>query len=148
MRYLRKYNESSSECLNELEIKDFCEINLAYLVDEGLRVVVDDYYEADDYFPVILSFRQVENRKWDEVKDQIIPFLIRLKSQFSLFQVLRGNYYYDIELDTLFNSGGEIGAYSHWLTANDLVDDRISDWFRSHAKIKSISFYVKNKKEV
>jgi hypothetical protein len=148
MRYIRSFNEDNSAGLTEDEIKDFCEINLAYLVDEGLRVIVDDYYEADNYYPVILSFRQVENRKWDEVKDHIIPFLIRLKSQFSLFQVMRGNYYYDIELDTLFNSGGEIGAYSHWLTANDLVNDRISDWFRSHAKIKSISFYVKNKKEV
>ena len=140
---VRRYNESNSEGLNEEDLQDFCEINLAYLMDDDLRVIIDDYYEADNYFPVILSLRSVDNNKWDEVKDHIIPFLIRLKSQFSLFSILRDNLYCDIELDVLFP---DKGTYTHYLTTDDLVNDRIDDWIRHNCKIKSISFYVKNKK--
>jgi len=145
MKYIRSYNESNSEGLTEEDLKDFCEINLAYLMDDDLRVIIDDYYEAGNYFPVILSLRNVDNNKWDEVKDHIIPFLIRLKSQFSLFSILRDNLYCDIELDILFNSGGDIGTHTFYLTTDDLVNDRIDDWIRCNCKIKSISFYVKNK---
>jgi hypothetical protein len=148
MRYIKKYNESNSEVLDEQEIKDFCEMNLAYLVDEGLNVIIDDYQQDKHYFPVILSLRRVTNSSWDEVKDQIIPFLIRLKSQFNLFSFEKDNLYYDIALDVLFKSGGEIGAYTHYLTADDLVNDRIGGWIKSNCKIKTISFNVKNKKEV
>jgi hypothetical protein len=33
MRYIKRYNESNSEGLDEQEIKDFCEMNLAYLME-------------------------------------------------------------------------------------------------------------------
>ena len=148
MRYLRKYNEDNSAGLDEQELQEFCELNLAFLVDEGLNVIIDDYQQDKHYFPVILSLRRVTNSSWDEVKDQIIPFVIRLKSQFNLFSFEKDNLYYDIALDVLFNSGGEIGAYTHYLTADDLENDRIGGWIKSNCKIKTISFNVKNKKEV
>ena len=45
MRYLRKFNEK----VEREEIKDFCEINLAYLLDEGVDVRVSHYdnFEED-----------------------------------------------------------------------------------------------------
>ena len=46
MRYIKKYNESNSEGLTEEVIKDFCEMNLAYLMDDGLKVLVSpDYFD-------------------------------------------------------------------------------------------------------
>jgi hypothetical protein len=69
MRYLRKYNESlNQDELIEQSIKEFCEIDLAYLIDEGVRIL----------------FKRV-SITWDESKDHIIPFLGRLINNYQLF---------------------------------------------------------------
>jgi hypothetical protein len=81
MRYIKKYNESNSEVLDEQEIKDFCEMNLAYLVDEGLNVIIDDYQQDKHYFPVILSLRRVTNSSWDEVVNDRISFNVKNKKE-------------------------------------------------------------------
>jgi hypothetical protein len=80
MRYLKKFNES----VDQYELKEFCEINLAYLLDQGFEVLVtllntNDYsveirkYDLDDYW-----------FKWDQVKDYIIPFLIHLRNEYKI----------------------------------------------------------------
>ena len=146
MRYIKSYNESNSQGLTQEDIRDFCEINLAYLVDEELRVIIDDYHKDKHYFPVILSLRRVSNKSWSEIKDHIIPFLIRLKNQYELVSFEKDNLFNDVALDVLFNSGGEVGSYTYYSSADDLVNDRIGDWINSNCKIKTISFYIKNKK--
>jgi hypothetical protein len=146
MRYIKRYNESNSQGLTQEDIQDFCETNLAYLVDEELKVIIDDYNQDNDYFPVILSLRRVSNKSWSEIKDHIIPFLIRLKNQYELVSFEKDNLFNDVELDVLFNSGGEVGTYTYYSSADDLVNDRIGDWINSNCKIKAISFYIKNKK--
>ena len=73
MKYIRSYNESNSEGLNELEIKDFCEINLAYLMDDGLKVLVSEEVfdlKVIDY-KVTLSFRLLANKRWVQLKVQV-----------------------------------------------------------------------------
>jgi hypothetical protein len=146
MKYIRRYNEGNSEGLTEEDIQDFCEINLAYLVDEELRVIIDDYHKDKHYYPVILSLRRVSNKSWSEIKDHIIPFLIRLKKQYELVSFEKDNLFNDVELNVLFNSGREVGSYTYYSSVDDLVNDRIGDWINSNCEIKSISFYIKNKK--
>jgi hypothetical protein len=36
MRHLKRFNES----LDENELLDFCEVNLAYLLDEGFNIMI------------------------------------------------------------------------------------------------------------
>ena len=99
MIYLKKWcNIFEQNDINEEDIKDFCEINLAYLLDEGMAIHVDRFTRLlphTTYFDVGLSFRifgkdRFENgvtssgfryyTTWIEVKDQIIPFLSRLRN--------------------------------------------------------------------
>lgn len=146
MKHLRRYNESSEDLTRE-EVQDFCETNLAYLVDEGLKVIVDVGYG------VILSLKDVDgkNRKWIDIKDQIIPFLIRLKNEYELtvFDWNRSSPTADIIFTTSMKYGKEDEGYSDYFTTDAVVNDNIRrDWakFTSIYKVNQISFYIKNKK--
>lgn len=153
MRHLRRFDESSTGCRNDQEItkeevKDFCEINLAYLVDEGLEVIVDDFG-----YGVILSLKGVDsrNKKWIDIKDHIIPFLIRLKSQYELktFDWVKDSPNADIIFVTSMKYGKEDEGYSDYYNSDDVINDRVRrDWakFTSIYKVNEISFLIKNKK--
>lgn len=94
MKHLKKFNES----VNEYDLKDYCETNLAYLMDEGLEVKIGDY-EGDLSVDLYLY-----GRPWSEIKDQIIPFLYRFNNVYEInsledgsdkfieVQVSQGNY--------------------------------------------------------
>ena len=87
MQSLLEQSNESSEGLTEEQIVDFCEINLAYLMDDGLRVLVSELAEPfllSSEYKVTLSFRRVINKKWIEIKDQIIPFLTHLRNEYDL----------------------------------------------------------------
>lgn len=80
MRHLKRFNESLDDNFKE-ELQEFCELNLAYLLD-------DQEIDAR-LIPVVGGFRLLielnQNPKlWDEIKDHMIPFLIRLSNQYEL----------------------------------------------------------------
>ena len=99
MKHLKRFNES----INEYDLKDYCETNLAYLMDEGLEVKIDDY-EGDLSVDLYLYQSNGHGRPWSEIKDQIMPFLYRLNKvyeinsledgsdKFIVVQVSQGNY--------------------------------------------------------
>lgn len=120
MRYLKSFRES---VINSDDLQDFCDTYLAYLLDDGFSVVIDNKYE--DLFTIRLT-QSNDNGNWLE----------------------KDNLFNDVALDVLFNSGGEVGSYTYYSSADDLINDRIGDWINSNCKIKAISFYVKNKKVV
>ena len=76
MRFLRKFNEA----VNKKELKEFCEMYLAYLIDEGfeIEIVSEDGLE----FVRIYDY-QDRAFQWSEVKDHFIPFLRMLELSFS-----------------------------------------------------------------
>ena len=93
MRYLRRFNESITD---DLEI--FCKENLAYLIDEGFKVDVGIYKIGysdsmldnqvkieihNFYFPNWTKFT------WDDVKDDVIPFLEILRDKYSFFEDIK-----------------------------------------------------------
>ena len=105
MKHLRKFNESTlQENLRKLEeLKEFCNSNLAFLIDTGFKVEVFDYF---DKITIVLSKSTDPREKnklyiWDDVKYDFIPF-IELLSTKSIFWVVTfstttGNYEMSIE---------------------------------------------------
>jgi hypothetical protein len=73
MKHLKSFNEDITSFNFEEELKDFCETNLAYLLDEG-RLLIE---KSITLIRVQLSFDR--DKDWDEIKDHMIPFLIRLE---------------------------------------------------------------------
>jgi len=99
MKHLKRFNEN----INEYDLKDYCETHLAYLMDEGLEVKIDDY-EGDLYVALYLYQSNGHGRPWSEIKDQIMPFLHRFNNvyeinsledgsdKFIIVQLSQGNY--------------------------------------------------------
>ena len=79
MKHLKRFNES----INEYDLKDYCETHLAYLMDEGLEVKIDDY-EGDLIVALYLYQSNGHGRPWSEIKDQIIPFLHRFNNVYEI----------------------------------------------------------------
>jgi hypothetical protein len=76
MKHLRSFNEG----VNHEDIKDFCEMSLAYLLDEGVSVKVDNYNRNEEVVTITLH----EKLTWTECKDHIIPLLTRVANKYEL----------------------------------------------------------------
>ena len=79
MKYLKPFNENTDNFKEELQ--EFCELNLAYLLD-------DEELEAR-LIPVVGGFRLLielnqNPQLWSDIKNHMIPFLTRLVSQYEL----------------------------------------------------------------
>jgi hypothetical protein len=147
MKHLRRFNESSAGLTKE-EIKDFCEINLAYLLDDGMDILMDEYNNAYGHFYVTLSFRSIGGTKWVAIKDQVIPFLVRLRD--FLWSngeqlVCLNNYgnktdYYQLQFDMI--SKEHDGPYEALFGFDEVVDDKVNNLI-TRDKVKYINFYIK-----
>ena len=146
MRYIKKYNESNSEGLTEEVIKDFCEMNLAYLMDDGLRVLVSpDYFDLKviDY-KVTLSFRLFANKRWGQIKDQVIPFLTHLRNGYELVTMDRRLVSPTVRIEII----GLESTYSDWFNIDDIISEKIvpAGRLRDDYKVVTIQFKIKGEK--
>jgi hypothetical protein len=86
MKYLKRIFESTTT----EELQDFCETNLAYLLDDGdFDVLVrDDVYgkkfNGIQYMIHIGKSKLGERFKWIDVKEHIIPFLHVLNREYKI----------------------------------------------------------------
>jgi hypothetical protein len=81
MKYLKRFNESQGDFQERL--RDFCETHLAYLLDEGFEVVLND---LDETYDCEITIKREDQRTftWDEVKDHVVPFIIHLNKEYKL----------------------------------------------------------------
>lgn len=88
MKFLRKFNENLED---RLEIKDYCEMNLAYLIDEGFFIEIH-FHDMASYYNITLRRSLTTNQygvhtsyfKWNDVKDHYIPFIERIRNKYKL----------------------------------------------------------------
>jgi hypothetical protein len=156
MKYIKKYNESNSEVLDEKEIKDFCEMNLAYLMDDGLKVLVSpDYFDLKviDY-KVTLSFRLFANKRWGQIKDHVIQFLTHLKNEYDLVADLGNMVVSDYSQKVFLKNNiriemiGSVTTYPDWFNIDDVISEKIvpAGRLQDDYKIYTIQFKIKGKK--
>ena len=79
MKHLKRYNESlTPDGIDDL--KDFCEMNLVYLMDEDFIVDIDSRFGTTGN--VSFDLKRESGFTWDEIKDHFIPFLQRLSNRY------------------------------------------------------------------
>lgn len=89
MKHLRKFFEEVNDQEYE-ELKDFCEMYLAYLTDEGWNISVTqklgDYPVRGGYYDVFIwiNYSNDGNPRWPQIADQFIPFFKVLLDNYSL----------------------------------------------------------------
>lgn len=88
MKYLKKIFENDLYSqVDEVELRDFCETYLAYLLDDtNFKIEVIDTEKWDSY--IIWLGKTLNPRiqpfKWDEIKDYYIPFATMLSREYDL----------------------------------------------------------------
>jgi hypothetical protein len=141
MKYLIKYKQINESLLFKEKVQDFCEGNLAYLLDEGMRMSFDEYKDAS--VGVNLSFRAIGGIKWIDIKDYIIPFFERLSKKYIVkenFQNLNEMFQVEMEI----SPQGVSGTYEAIFTIDDIINEKksINFLFLNSHKIKLIQFYI------
>ena len=150
MKHIKTFNEAITWNPAEFkqELQEFCEINLAYLLDDTVDLYVTNASDWDEYsswqedlhriqLNITLPFGTLAGyniprrspKKWNEIKDHMIPFLIRLNKEYVVIN--------PVHLDTTLthNTKNKI---------EDLINDKPS--FDSTILIYSIFLYVKDYK--
>jgi hypothetical protein len=86
MKHLKKYNIFESKKSKSLvkEIKDFCKVNLAYLIDDGINIEVESDEDDDDFIIITLENNYDDFIKWEEIKNDFLPFLELINDKYKL----------------------------------------------------------------
>lgn len=111
MKHLKRFNEDITSLSFEEDLKDFCETNLAYLTDNDVRVLVG---KVDSIVRIVFD----KTKTWNEVKDQIIPFLIRLNNKYEIekfFSKKEIKVFLDYDMD---------GSGEDFYSIKDLINDK------------------------
>ena len=85
----KQYKMAKAE-YNEAMLREYCEMNLAYLIDEGF--FIDIHWNGGGYYNIILRKSLTTNQhgvhtsyfRWDDIKDHYIPFIQRIKNTYKL----------------------------------------------------------------
>jgi hypothetical protein len=118
MKYIKSYSSLIVESV-KTDLKEFCELNLAYLMDDDYKVMITrrDSLPIDNSHHkkgLIIHFYKwesdEENFKWSEIENHFIPFLQRLSKQYTVVECCINylNYNapnYVISLESLINEG-------------------------------------------
>jgi hypothetical protein len=126
MRYLKKFNEATNwtdESISELQ--EFCDDYLAYLKDQGFKVICRKITRRQKVHTLIIISKTegsftVDEFYWADIRDYFIPF----------FEMLKENYETSNMLDEYDNYGQPINKiscikfeYDNWSTF--VEDDKI-----------------------
>lgn len=129
MKYLYKFNENnedknSSSSLEE--IKNLCNSNLAYLMDEGFKLdfLIRKNRIGDKVHKTVRILLKKDGGtsdnpnlfKWNDIKDDFIPSIIMLSEKYKLYQ------HYPNNKDICINFLKETDTY---FSIEDLLEDNI-----------------------
>ena len=88
MKYLKRifesrYNTYTSELAEVSDLQDFCEMYLAYLIDDDFKVDVSrvQFGTFKKSFSIVIESEL--SVSWDQIKDKLIPFLEMLKKNYN-----------------------------------------------------------------
>jgi hypothetical protein len=84
MKHIKKFNESLINITDELQ--EFCNVNLAYLIDEGFNVKCTSQrtFKESGYYSRVGIYKPYNTFNWYDVRDDIIPFMKILKKEYNV----------------------------------------------------------------
>lgn len=155
MRYLKRFNEAlerdyegdfTQATLDE--IKDYCEFNLAYLLDLGMIIecvdVIDDNTGIHEC-RVELSFDDII--PYSTILDQVIPFFKRIKNDYQLATWIghpKANFFFNSSAGQYYISDEELDNIEDDLVSSASTQRNIDAGF--DVEIYNIAFYINDEK--
>ena len=90
MKYLKKIFEAKYYTAEERELQDFCDMYLAYLVDDGFKVLVDKISGFKNTLSITIipetekGAEKFKTTDWSNIKDKLIPFFVMLVKNYNI----------------------------------------------------------------
>lgn len=107
MRYIKLFEAFDRWSRDQkVELQDYCETNLAYLIDDGFTIRVGQNISAHlidnsgsqlkfntnpSHHNIFIQVKKTENAEdffWSDVKDHIIPFTMRLNKRYDIEKIM------------------------------------------------------------
>lgn len=159
MKHIKPFNEANVTGQFLTDLREFCENNLVYLMDDGLQVsVVKHPINREDMNNSHLSFVTLRypldfsiDKDWNDIKDSIIPFFTRLDREYNVitfdklpigYELGRRNgsqVQFGLRRRTVVNPALSNGGFRKNFTLDDVIADRLdlgNNW------IVKIRFFV------
>jgi hypothetical protein len=104
MKHLKPFNEdlNKHDQLFKEDLQEFCEMNLAYLLDEAELRIVESPGGYEEL--LLIRIKLDEAKQWDEIKDHMIPFLTRLNNKYQITPEV-------FNTNSTYGKGGDIRFY-------------------------------------
>lgn len=147
MRIIKLYEDFNTDFKKELQ--DFCEMYLAYLLDEGFEVKINE--EDGDVFVLDIERVSVFNNytegpfgtrfidnsfKWNEISDHFITFYHMLSREYNLVKSVRSPYG-TINLREEMTLGRRVGwTWKNYDNIDNLDPDKKIDLIQIPVKLK------------
>lgn len=140
MKYLRRIFEEVNRD-EYVELKDFCEMYLAYLIDEGWMIDIEmrtAVYPNKGHYDVLIWKNYVvaaDDLIWDDISDQFIPFFKVLIDNYELIPSVSRSMKTEELVDNLVEFSG----------ANVPKEKILNDLIPGNQPVRKIKFKVKRK---
>lgn len=79
----------------ELDLEEYCNSNLAFLLDEGFEIYINPQITIDKFYVTLYKSKDYTNQDFgrqpfelDDIKDYIIPFMNRLTKDYNVDSIL------------------------------------------------------------
>jgi hypothetical protein len=97
MKHIKKFDSLILESVKS-ELKEFCEMNLAYLMDEDFKVIITRRDNLPSFSPGHKPGHLIHFYRWiggktdffelSEVEDHFIPFIQRLSKEYTIIECM------------------------------------------------------------
>ena len=157
MKYLRKFFESFVNSEIKEELQNFCNDNLAYLLDEGFEVRIIwtpncdawriKFSKIGESYPDLKKVERSRSFYWRDIKNDFIPFFEVLDEKYELcgtFNKIWVPSYQKDEIDELvvdFETPRFITEHAHFFYKKE----QLLSGKTTNKKISTITIYVKLK---
>ena len=138
MRYL-KYFEANVHPIQK-ELQEFCDNNLAYLIDIGFDVEISEYlYDNNGMYETRFEIKLQKSFNWytwSQINDDFIPFLTVLNSKYDIIKIKMNHL---VEVDRTKVRGSTHRQSHITFPVNKLIKDKIN----KEITINKIVIYIK-----
>jgi hypothetical protein len=146
MKYLKLFESIFGNLTEEdkIELQDFCETHLTYLIDEGFELDVFRNPLRDSMTIVLKNHEMI----WDDFIDYLIPFLVFLQKKYDLINIADHFYRNAINVPNKPNNTDNIQFYikNKMTTLYANISHLIKHKLEINHKVSHV-FLLVNKKE-
>ena len=123
MKYLKSIFEAAGE---KVELQDFCEMYLAYLIDDGFKVEVSRTSVFKDTLTIkIIAENGTKPTTWNNIKDKLIPFFSMLIKNYNIgVSPNQGRPFHPSWLESTVTFFSNNQTQSPTIDINELIDDK------------------------